>query len=361
MNAQDRTQAQSAGLARAHRSALPAAVTGIASVLFLLTGWAGEAFAADADCGLRMFDGTATTIIACEPSGTVTSPLRIWKPSQTWGILLVDPADVSASKLRINTSAGVKAWKRLAPTANAATSITATSFTANWTSVNGAVDYRLDVSTASTFTTFVTGYNNKTVAGTSDSVTGLTGSTTYYYRVRSVNASGTSANSNTVTVTTPSALYTFTGVAANLATSSLTGWTQCYLGTYSVAMTPTVVTNILNTDCPKANLLLACRQTGSSTLTLAAHAPRGGVTFDTGTSATATNLANDVKWYFRNVSGEAWGFVDSASTPNNNSCDTNTGGQRVCWHIDAVGGYRCGATTSLNSSTAWERVVYHAD
>ncbi|MBU4379583.1 MAG: fibronectin type III domain-containing protein, partial [Proteobacteria bacterium] len=89
-----------------------------------------------------------------------------------------------------------------APVATAATSVAQTSFTANWDASSGATSYRLDVSTDAGFTSFVTGYNNKTVAGISDAVTGLTASTPYYYRVRAVNAGGTSGNSNTISVTT---------------------------------------------------------------------------------------------------------------------------------------------------------------
>lgn len=85
------------------------------------------------------------------------------------------------------------------PVATAATDIAATSFTANWESVSGATSYRLDVSTVSNFASFVSGYENKTVAGTSDSVTGLTDTVAYYYRVRAVNANSTSFNSNTIT------------------------------------------------------------------------------------------------------------------------------------------------------------------
>lgn len=92
-----------------------------------------------------------------------------------------------------------------APVATAATSVTTTSMSANWNAVSGADSYRLDVASDAGFTTFVSGYEDKTIASTSltDSVTGLTTATTYYYRVRAVNASGTSADSNVITVTTP--------------------------------------------------------------------------------------------------------------------------------------------------------------
>ena len=89
-----------------------------------------------------------------------------------------------------------------APVANAATNITTSSFTANWGSVTGATEYRLDVSTSNTFSSFVTGYNNLQVTTTNKDVTGLSSGTTYHYRVRAANSSGTSPNSNVITVTT---------------------------------------------------------------------------------------------------------------------------------------------------------------
>lgn len=49
---------------------------------------------------------------------------------------------------------------------------------------------------------FVPGYSNRTVAGTSQSVTGLTAETTYYFRVRAVNGGGTSPNSPVASVAT---------------------------------------------------------------------------------------------------------------------------------------------------------------
>src|SRR4030095_7959350 len=89
------------------------------------------------------------------------------------------------------------------PIARPATYIATNSFTANWSSVSGATGYRLDVSRNSSFSTYVAGYQNLNVGNTiSRSVTGLNASTTYYYRVRAYNISGTSGNSNVVSGTT---------------------------------------------------------------------------------------------------------------------------------------------------------------
>ena len=49
------------------------------------------------------------------------------------------------------------------PTANPATFVTSSSFTANWSGLGGATGYRLDVSTNSSFNSYVTGYQNLNV------------------------------------------------------------------------------------------------------------------------------------------------------------------------------------------------------
>jgi hypothetical protein len=92
------------------------------------------------------------------------------------------------------------------PIAHPATYIASNSCTTNWSSVSGATGYRLDVSPNSSFSTYVAGYHDLNVGNTtSRSVSGLNASTTYYYRVRAYNGSGTSGNSNVVNVTTLSA------------------------------------------------------------------------------------------------------------------------------------------------------------
>ena len=76
---------------------------------------------------------------------------------------------------------------------------TASSFIANWRSVSGATGYRLDVSTSSSFASYVPGYQNRDVGNvTSQNVTGLARNRFYYYRVRAYNGNGTSPNSNVI-------------------------------------------------------------------------------------------------------------------------------------------------------------------
>ena len=93
------------------------------------------------------------------------------------------------------------------PVPAAATVLTSCSFTANWAASVGtpaATGYFLDVSTDPAFGSFLTGFDNLSVGNvTSRSVTGLTPNTTYYYRVRSVNACGTTTSSAGMTVVVP--------------------------------------------------------------------------------------------------------------------------------------------------------------
>ena len=77
------------------------------------------------------------------------------------------------------------------------------SFSANWDALIGATSYILDVSANSSFSSFVSGFNNLNVGNvTTYTVNGLLANTTYYYRVRANNPCGITANSNTSSGTT---------------------------------------------------------------------------------------------------------------------------------------------------------------
>jgi len=64
------------------------------------------------DIVLRVFNGTEIVAIATE-IGPATSPLRIAKNGVIYGIALVDPGDPNDSGVRIQTSAGIKALRKL--------------------------------------------------------------------------------------------------------------------------------------------------------------------------------------------------------------------------------------------------------
>ena len=82
---------------------------------------------------------------------------------------------------------------------------TRTSFMATWNRVNGAKGYMLDVSTNSSFTTFLDDYRGLDIGdATGRLVTGLKQGTTYYYRVRPYGAAGAGNYSDVKTATTVS-------------------------------------------------------------------------------------------------------------------------------------------------------------
>jgi hypothetical protein len=156
-------------------------------------------------------------------------------------------------------------------------------------------------------------------------------------------------------------VFQWSGIRTNVATADLEGWTECYSGAYNA----TESLSTIEADCSGEHLLLACRQTGSATLTVAAHAPREDVLFDVGSGVSSSHDANGTSWYYHTSS--SWGFFRVGDGVQRSNCDTSSGAypsERLCWHTNSgnmTGGFRCGTTTGLNGSRMWDRVIYHAD
>ncbi len=202
----------------------------------------------------------------------------------------------------------------------------------------------------------------------SDCATGLTkcGETCVDLKTSNANcgACGTACGASDICSASACRL-SFSGTQVNVPISTLGSWTQCFLETYD--QSGATLTTDVPAGCTKANVLVACRQTGATTLTLAAMAPRADVFFVTGNPTPTNNnvhTANGVGWYFDN--DWSMGFAEGGDPVSLNECDVAgapNNDRRLCWHTlsSGVGGYRCGATSGLNFSTAWERIVFHAD
>ena len=164
-------------------------------------------------------------------------------------------------------------------------------------------------------------------------------------------------------LTAASATVVPVGVQNDVSTGTVGAWgfSQCYSATY--AATGTALSTVL-AGCQGDYLMMAARRVGSDTFDVLAAADRADVIFVTGDSNNVTHLANAVNWYYSE--SWSWGFAGLGDTVTRNSCDTTGLGERdrLCWHTgngNMNGGWRAGNNTSLNGSTAWEKVLLVAD
>ncbi len=158
-------------------------------------------------------------------------------------------------------------------------------------------------------------YDNLTVNGTSQIVTGLTASTTYYYRVRAVSGSNTSANSNIISVTTsaitPSTTTVYTGtgnwsVAGNWNNGIPTATMQAIIAGHCTLTSAGVCNNL--TINPAYDLTVDAGQT----LTI-----NGQFTIKSSAAGTGSYLNNGTVTYAqtpkveRYISQGAWHYITS--------------------------------------------------
>ena len=84
----------------------------------------------------------------------------------------------------------------------------------------------------------------------------------------------------------------------DLATVTNGGWQLCYKSLYSRGTGPDIDA-IRNTKCRGQNLMLACRQTDSTTIKLLAWADRDDVFHDANYQKNPSHIAQGSKWYFQ--------------------------------------------------------------
>jgi hypothetical protein len=154
------------------------------------------------------------TLDASASTGAGNTPLQFrWSDGSNGAVVIVSSPDVYTLTVT-NTLNGCTAVASISitdnrtgvpslPIATPATNILAQGFTANWLPSAGATSYLIDISESATFQSFLPSYQGRILSNVvSLDVTGLSPSTTYYYRIRARNAGGTSGNSNVIEVTT---------------------------------------------------------------------------------------------------------------------------------------------------------------
>ena len=179
----------------------------------LPTGWSqaglGSDYSSSGNYGAAApslkFDTSNDQLITALLSGPATS-LSFWYKGQGTGAsssaLLIEGFDGSGwSTLGDLTTIPTNFVGTWSTPLNAGDNYVQFRFTYTKASGNLAFD-DVAINYAAVIPSFVPGYNDLAVAGTSQSVTGLEPSTTYYYRVRAEAGSCVSGNSNTIAVTT---------------------------------------------------------------------------------------------------------------------------------------------------------------
>lgn len=147
-------------------------------------------------------DHTNKTIKVVVPNGTNVTALvatftatgAIVKVGETTQASGTTPNDFTGSVTYILTNSNdastcsyvVTVYQRLATPTTLDGNITTSSIQAKWGAVSGASSYLLDVSTNNSFSTFLPGYQNKSLTNTMLTINGLSANTTYYYRVKAV-------------------------------------------------------------------------------------------------------------------------------------------------------------------------------
>jgi RHS repeat-associated protein len=127
---------------------------------------------------------------------TVSSTTRVLNNlSQSTPVYYARVRSVNTSGTSVNSTMLICTLISPPPVTAPVTNVTENSFTLNWQAIATATHYLVDVSTKQNFSTYYSSYQDYSVSGTSLTLSYLFAKTSYYYRVRAVNAGGPSAYS----------------------------------------------------------------------------------------------------------------------------------------------------------------------
>jgi len=147
----------------------------------------------------------------------------------------------------------------------------------------------------------LSGYNDLTVNTTNQVVSGLSSNTNYYYRVRAYSSSGTSINSNTITVLTSASLSTITTTVVS------------QIGSTTVSSGGNVTSNGGATVTGRG---VCWNTTGNPTISdnLLADVSGGNGIFTSSITGLSPNTTYYLKAYATNIVGTSYGDVQTFTT-----------------------------------------------
>ncbi|MEJ8800545.1 LamG-like jellyroll fold domain-containing protein [Pontibacter sp. H249] len=272
-----------------------------------------------------VYNQSGITSTSASVSGLVAGTTYYWRVRAINGSAQSDWSNVWS----FTTAAPVMATApELASPANQATGVSA-SPTLTWSAAQGATSYQAQVSTNSSFTSTV--YNQSSITSTSVAVTGLAAGTTYYWRVRGINATSQSNWSTiwsfTTTASTPPvasapALTSPLNQATNVSTSPILAWAASQgADSYQAQVSTSLGFSSTVFD-----------QSGISTTYASVNGLNEGTTYYW--RIRATNTGGTSSW------SAIWSFTTTTPTP------TPEGNLVAYWQMDESGG-----TTLVDAST----------
>jgi photosystem II stability/assembly factor-like uncharacterized protein len=276
---------------------------------------------------------------AVNQSGLVTTSLQVAGLSNNviyyWRVNATNSAgtgDWSSPIWHFTTASGVviPETPTLLSPANGTTGV-ATNPTLTWNASSGAISYQLQVSTSSGFSS--TMYDQSNLTTTSQQVTGLSNSVTYYWRVRASNSAGPSGWSTPV--------WNFTATSGVVAPQAPTLSSPAN-GTTGVAINPTLKWNA-SSGATSYQLQVSTSSGFSTTVYDQSNL--------TGTSQQVSGLANSATYYWRVKASNSQG-PSGWSTPvwNFTTAPVNQGGWSV---LPSFTSQTLNTAHFVSSSTGW--------